>query len=155
MRLDHLLSRELGEVERWSLTSRSIGQVDCPRRTPLRGEGEPRKTSARRRRDCIVSRSSCIVLRDRILQCTMYGVQCTNGWVSPPFRRSEQEQSERGSREIAPPKQREARRVQAQPAWGFSSVGRAPALQAGGQRFEPANLHHVHGSIAQLVRARA
>ena len=25
--------------------------------------------------------------------------------------------------------------------WGFSSVGRAPALQAGGQRFEPANLH--------------
>ena len=25
--------------------------------------------------------------------------------------------------------------------WGFSSAGRAPALQAGGQRFEPANLH--------------
>ena len=39
-------------------------------------------------------------------------------------------------------------------AWGFSSVGRAPALQAGGQRFEPANLHH-HGSLAQLVRALA
>ena len=27
-------------------------------------------------------------------------------------------------------------------SWGFSSVGRAPALQAGGQRFDPANLHH-------------
>ena len=27
--------------------------------------------------------------------------------------------------------------------WGFSSAGRAPALQAGGQRFEPANLHHI------------
>ena len=27
--------------------------------------------------------------------------------------------------------------------WGISSVGRAPALQAGGQRFEPANLHQV------------
>ena len=27
--------------------------------------------------------------------------------------------------------------------WGFSSAGRAPALQAGGQRFDPANLHHV------------
>ena len=27
--------------------------------------------------------------------------------------------------------------------WGFSSVGRAPALQAGGQRFEPANLHFL------------
>ena len=26
--------------------------------------------------------------------------------------------------------------------WGCSSVGRAPALQAGGQRFDPANLHH-------------
>ena len=26
--------------------------------------------------------------------------------------------------------------------WGFSSAGRAPALQAGGQRFDPANLHH-------------
>ena len=24
---------------------------------------------------------------------------------------------------------------------GFSSAGRAPALQAGGQRFDPANLH--------------
>ena len=27
--------------------------------------------------------------------------------------------------------------------WGFSSAGRAPALQAGGQRFDPANLHHT------------
>jgi hypothetical protein len=26
-------------------------------------------------------------------------------------------------------------------SWGFSSVGRAPALQAGCQRFESANLH--------------
>ena len=26
---------------------------------------------------------------------------------------------------------------------GFSSAGRAPALQAGGQRFEPANLHQT------------
>lgn len=25
--------------------------------------------------------------------------------------------------------------------WGCSSVGRAPVLQAGGQRFDPANLH--------------
>ncbi len=25
---------------------------------------------------------------------------------------------------------------------GLSSAGRAPALQAGGQRFEPARLHH-------------
>ena len=40
--------------------------------------------------------------------------------------------------------------------WGCSSVGRAPALQAGGQRFEPAHLHHYfNGLIAQLVRARA
>ena len=27
--------------------------------------------------------------------------------------------------------------------WGFSSAGRAPALQAGGQRFDPANLHQM------------
>jgi len=27
--------------------------------------------------------------------------------------------------------------------WGHSSVGRAPALQAGGHRFEPVCLHHV------------
>ena len=26
---------------------------------------------------------------------------------------------------------------------GFSSAGRAPALQAGGQRFDPANLHQM------------
>ena len=38
--------------------------------------------------------------------------------------------------------------------WGFSSAGRAPALQAGGQRFDPANLHS-HGSLAQSVRAPA
>ncbi len=25
--------------------------------------------------------------------------------------------------------------------WGFSSSGRAPALQAGGERFDPVNLH--------------
>ena len=36
--------------------------------------------------------------------------------------------------------------------WGFSSAGRAPALQAGGQRFDPANLHQ-DGPIAQLARA--
>ena len=28
-------------------------------------------------------------------------------------------------------------------AWGCSSVGRAPALQAGGHRFEPVHLHHT------------
>ena len=28
--------------------------------------------------------------------------------------------------------------------WGFSSAGRAPALQAGGQRFDPANLHQLN-----------
>ena len=27
--------------------------------------------------------------------------------------------------------------------WGFSSSGRAPALQAGGERFDPVNLHQV------------
>ena len=26
---------------------------------------------------------------------------------------------------------------------GYSSAGRAPALQAGGQRFDPAQLHHT------------
>ena len=31
--------------------------------------------------------------------------------------------------------------------WGFSSAGRAPALQAGGQRFDPANLHHISKEI--------
>jgi hypothetical protein len=30
---------------------------------------------------------------------------------------------------------------------GFSSAGRAPALQAGGQRFEPAKLHHFISSL--------
>ena len=29
---------------------------------------------------------------------------------------------------------------------GFSSAGRAPALQAGGQRFDPANLHQERGN---------
>ncbi len=54
---------------------------------------------------------------------------------------------------------------------GCSSAGRAPALQAGGQRFDPAYLHHEkqqlfnnglrnnepnqYGLIAQPVRAHA
>ena len=48
--------------------------------------------------------------------------------------------------------------------WGYSSAGRAPALQAGGQRFDPAYLHQrleeknqsrKYGLIAQPVRASA
>ena len=35
---------------------------------------------------------------------------------------------------------RKAERVR---PWGCSSDGRAPALQAGGHRFEPDHLHHV------------
>ena len=47
---------------------------------------------------------------------------------------------------------------------GYSSAGRAPALQAGGQRFDPVYLHHrlnidlsrnQYGLIAQPVRAHA
>ena len=58
--------------------------------------------------------------------------------------------------------------LQKEKTWGFSSAGRAPALQAGGQRFDPANLHQPvrviflfrakarqNGFIAQLVRAHA
>ena len=38
---------------------------------------------------------------------------------------------------------------------GVSSAGRAPALQAGGHRFDPGTLHHrsAYGPIAQLARA--
>ena len=38
--------------------------------------------------------------------------------------------------------------------WGCSSAGRAPALQAGGQEFDPPHLH-LNGRIAQVVRAHA
>ena len=39
--------------------------------------------------------------------------------------------------------------------WGFSSAGRAPALQAGGQRFDPANLHHVPKEEVKLIWANS
>ena len=48
--------------------------------------------------------------------------------------------------------------------WGCSSAGRAPALQAGGHRFDPVHLHQrlkidaaekLNGLIAQVVRAHA
>ena len=57
--------------------------------------------------------------------------------------------------------------VAARSLWGYSSVGRAPALQAGGQEFDPPHLHHSgnereakelrvrEGLIAQPVRAHA
>ncbi len=38
--------------------------------------------------------------------------------------------------------------------WGFSSAGRASALQAEGHRFEPCSPHHV-GPVVQLVRTLA
>jgi hypothetical protein len=34
--------------------------------------------------------------------------------------------------------------------WGFSSSGRAPALQAGGERFDPVNLHQDRHESANL-----
>ena len=38
--------------------------------------------------------------------------------------------------------------------WGYSSAGRAPALQAGGQRFDPAYLHQTVIKVAgTLIRA--
>ena len=36
--------------------------------------------------------------------------------------------------------------------WGISSVGRAPALQAGGHWFEPSILHHM-GRLAEWLNA--
>ena len=36
------------------------------------------------------------------------------------------------------------------PKWGVSSAGRAPALQAGGQRFDPANLHHFFKELTEV-----
>ena len=65
------------------------------------------------------------------------------------------------------------RAVRRERYWGRSSAGRAPALQAGGHRFEPGRLHQgspggvirlervpglnglIFGPVAQLVRARA
>ena len=36
------------------------------------------------------------------------------------------------------------------PLWGVSSAGRAPALQAGGHRFDPGTLHHKKLTEATL-----
>ena len=38
--------------------------------------------------------------------------------------------------------------------WGCSSAGRAPALQAGGQRFDPAQLHQLARRASGVERAR-
>ena len=38
---------------------------------------------------------------------------------------------------------------------GYSSAGRAPALQAGGQRFDPAYLHHSTERLKMDARDRA
>ena len=39
--------------------------------------------------------------------------------------------------------------------WGCSSAGRASALHAEGQEFDPPHLHQRNGRIAQVVRAHA
>ena len=38
------------------------------------------------------------------------------------------------------------------PEWGISSAGRAPALHAGGQRFDPAILHHLKPILIYKVK---
>ena len=38
--------------------------------------------------------------------------------------------------------------------WGCSSAGRAPALQAGGQRFDPAQLHHSRANSQWRIANR-
>ena len=40
-------------------------------------------------------------------------------------------------------------------SWGCSSAGRASALHAEGQEFDPPHLHQKNGRIAQVVRAHA
>jgi hypothetical protein len=35
---------------------------------------------------------------------------------------------------------------------GCSSIGRAPALQAGGRRFDPVQLHQVEGAAGRVLR---
>ena len=35
--------------------------------------------------------------------------------------------------------------------WGHSSVGRAPALQAGGRRFDPVWLHHLNSQLTKIM----
>ena len=42
-----------------------------------------------------------------------------------------------------PQEHRDEQRHPIAEAWGYSSVGRAPALQAGGQGFESLYLHHL------------
>ena len=37
--------------------------------------------------------------------------------------------------------------------WGCSSAGRAPALHAGGQEFEPPHLHQSTGKVGKRKRA--
>ena len=39
------------------------------------------------------------------------------------------------------------------PKWGVSSAGRAPALQAGGHRFDPGTLHQEDGTEAKPSEA--
>ena len=38
---------------------------------------------------------------------------------------------------------------------GFSSAGRAPALQAGGRRFDPVNLHQVQTKANSMIAKRS
>ena len=35
--------------------------------------------------------------------------------------------------------------------WGISSAGRAPALQAGGRRFDPVILHHHLSNVDEVL----
>ena len=39
--------------------------------------------------------------------------------------------------------------------WGCSSAGRAPALQAGGHRFDPVHLHQPKGNDNMFIRAHS
>ena len=106
MRLDHLLSKEQGKVERPELHPK-VDRAGEPAWRAVTGQQSARREAPSERTLSVQEEGKLLEAARRNLYRFQGSVKTKNVKIM----------------------------------WGFSSAGRAPALQAGGQRFDPANLH--------------
>ena len=152
MRLDHLLSREHSRGNEAGRTGRSRAFRILNPRTRFGieddlGEKAPKSASGGHGRDERRGRS-----QDQSRRELKRGPCKRSGQQPRGCESAERGITVRAERNRARARGREAKKASAcivfrvclkkmsEIMWGFSSAGRAPALQAGGQRFEPANL---------------
>ena len=115
------------------------------------------------RSDALAEREAGLALREQSLSSRETSPAPELGELEARIRRLERSQSSTGTtqtfssglrRSSSAASAAASRRTSlyTDPTWGVSSVGRAPALQAGGRRFEPGTLHLTKAPLKRGFR---